>query len=177
MFEKFQSLAKGSQTLIILTGVLLLYGYLCRLIGLYFFWESKYIGWSLVAITIIFLVRERIQSKKLQERKATSEKVAIGLMIFVLSIQALLLVVIPQLGAYQIAKHYLQTDKSVSDEIGEVNSIILIPMGGYSKSIASTGETGNADLNFIVKGKEKFKDYNIQVVKNENSDWTIVNVR
>lgn len=177
MLEKFQSLTKVSQRLIILTGALLLYGYLCRLLGLYFFWESKYIGWTLLAVTIIFLLRERINLKITQGRKTTSEKVGIGLMIFVFVIQSVLLVVTPQLDAYKIAKQYLQTDKSVTSEVGEVTNIMLIPMGGFSSQTSSAGTTGQADLNFIVKGKEKFKDYNIQVVKQENSDWTIVNIR
>jgi hypothetical protein len=175
MMNKFYSLTKTSQRIIILTGVLLLYGYLCRLLGLYFFWESKAIGWSFVAITVIFLLRERISSKKSQDKKTVSEKVAIGLMILVLTVQAILLIVTPQLDAYKIARQYLQTDKSVSDEVGEVTSIILVPIGGFSKQTSSAGETGQADLNFIVKGKTKFKDYNIQVVKEENSDWIIVN--
>ncbi|MBK8416627.1 MAG: hypothetical protein IPL22_20225 [Bacteroidetes bacterium] len=175
MLEKFQSLTKVSQRLIIVTSVLLLYGYLCRLLGLYFFWESKYIGWTLVAITVIFLLRERISFKKTQGKKTTSEKVGIGLMIFVFVIQSVLLVVTPKLDSYKIARQYLQIDKSVSKEVGEVTSIMLIPMGGFSSQTSSTGTTGQADLNFIGKGKEKFKDYNIQVVKPANSDWTIVN--
>lgn len=177
MLEKFQSLTKVSQRLIILTSALLIYGYFCRLLGLYFFWESKYIGWSLVAITVIFLLRDRINFKKSQERKTTSENVAIGLMIFFLVIQTVLLFVIPQLDAYKIARQYFQTDKSVESEVGEVTSIILIPIGGFSSSTNSAGTTGEADLNFIVKGKTKFKDYNIQVVKEENSDWKIVNTK
>jgi len=177
MLEKFQSLTKVSQRLIILTSALLFYGYLCRLLGLYFFWESKYIGWSLVTVTIIFLLRERINLKKTQGRKTTSENVGIGLMIFVVVIQVVLFVVTPQLNAYKIARQYLQTDKSVTSEVGEVTSIMLIPMGGFSSSTSSVGTTGQADLNFIVKGKTKFKDYNIQVMKEANSDWTIVNTK
>lgn len=177
MLEKFQSLTKISQRLIILTSALLLYGYFCRLLGLYFFWESKYIGWTLVAVTIIFLLRERINLKKTHGRKTTSEKVGIGLMIFVLVIQFVLLVVTPQLGAYKIARQYLQTDKTVASEVEEVTSIMLIPMGGFSSQTSSAGTTGQAELNFIVKGKEKYKDYNIQFVKQENSDWAIVNIK
>lgn len=177
MMNKFFSLTKTSQRVIILTAVLLLYGYLCRLLGLYFFWESKYIGWSLVCVAVIFLLRERMQSKKLQEKKTVSEKVAIGLMIFLLTVQAIMLIVIPRLDAYKIAREFLETNQFISDAVGEVTSITFIPMGGFSSTKNSAGETGQADLNFIVKGKSKFRDFNMQLVKEVNSDWIIVNVR
>jgi hypothetical protein len=173
--NKFETLSKTNQRLVILTSVFLLYGYLCRLLGIYFFWESKTLGWTLLIITVINLLRQRIKDKKSQAKKTLSENIAIGLVIFVLLVQSILFIVIPQTDAYKIAKEYLQTDKSVSNEIGEVASVFLVPTGGISIQSSSAGQTGQANLNFIVKGKTKFKDINIQVVKEVDSNWTIVN--
>ena len=173
--DKFQTLTKTNQRLVILTSAVLLYGYLCRLLGIYFFWESKTLGWTLLIITVINLLRQRIQFKKSQDKKTLSEKIGIGLAIFVLLAQTILFIVFPQTDAYKIAKQYLQTDKSVSNEVGEVTSIFLVPTGGISIQSSSAGQTGQANFNFIVKGKTKFKDINIQVVKEVDSNWTIVN--
>ena len=177
MIEKFRSLRKSSQRLLILTIVLLLYGYLCRLLNVYFFWESKAIGWSLVCLSVIFLMRERLQFKKSQEKGTVSERIAIGLMIFVLSVQALLFIEVPHLDAYKIARLYLQTDKAIVNKVGVVKSISLIPLGGFEISTTGGGESGKAEFNFIVKGESKFKDFRVFLYKEESSDWRIVYVR
>lgn len=59
-----------------------MYGYLCRLIGLYFFWESKTLGWVLFWLTVVFILRDRINGKELQNKKTIVEKIGIGLSIF-----------------------------------------------------------------------------------------------
>ena len=130
---------------------------------------------TLLFITVISILRERIQFKKSQEKKTTSEKVGIGFVVFIFLIQMVFIFVFPQTDAYKIAKHYLQTDKSVSNEVGEVTSIFLVPVGGMSIQSSSAGQTGEANFNFIVKGKTKFKDYSIQIVKEVDSNWAIVN--
>lgn len=172
--DKFNELPQTIKTLIILTGVLLVYSYLCRLLGLDFFWESKIIGWTLLLVTIISLLRQRIQTKKSQQKKTLSENIAIGLLIFILIFVCSWFVFVPQTDSYKIAKQYLLTDKEISNEVGEVNSIVLVPVGSISISTTSAGTTGQAQLSFIVKGKQKFKDITIQLYKDANSDWTIV---
>ncbi len=172
--DKFNKLPQTIKTLIIITFVLLIYSYLCRLIGLNFFWESKILGWSLLLVCIISLLLQRIQTKKTQEKKTLSEKIAIGLVSFILLVVSIWFVLVPQTDSYKIAKEYLITDKEISNEVGEVNSIVLVPVGNISISTTSEGTKGQAQLSFIVKGNNKFKDITILLNKNINSDWTII---
>lgn len=172
--NKFKLLSNTNQKLVIVTAIILVYGYLCRLLNLYFFWESKAIGWTSLFITLIFLLRQRISWKKTIDRKTISEKIGIGLLTFVLIIQTIIFFATPQTDAYKTAKEYIKTDKSISGEVGEVIGIVLLPYGGISVSSSSQGEQGQADLNFIVKGTKKFKDYNLQVEKNLDTKWTVI---
>jgi len=69
---------------ILLTGsALTIYDYLCRVVGLYFFWESKYIGWAIILIGTISFLMNRIKIKKVQKRKTILEKIGVGISIFV----------------------------------------------------------------------------------------------
>ena len=114
-----------------------------------------------------------IQTKKAQDKKTTSEKIFTGILLFVITFTFGWFILVPQMDSYKVAKEYLLTDKYISNEIGEVSSIVLLPAGSISTSSRSAGTTGQAELNFIVKGKLKFKDINVQLYKKVNSDWTI----
>ena len=175
--KEFDKLSKLNKGLVWLTIAFLIYGYLCRIIGLYFFWETKTIGWTLLFVTIISILIQRIKTKKIANKKTLSEKIFIGIIVFILLIQSIIFIVTPQTDAYKSAKQFLMTDKNIANEIGEVNDIFLVPVGGMSMSSSSAGQTGQADLNFIIKGKNKFKDINLQLTKELETNWTIIETK
>ena len=172
--KEFSKLSIINKALVILTSVLLFYGYLCRTIGLYFFWESKTIGWELLLITILSLLIIRIRAKKIINRKTLSEKILLGLIIFILLVQCGIVLTFPKSDAYKAAKQIIMTDKSMSREVGVVYDISILPIGQIRTTSNSSGETGIADLHFIVKGKHKFIDFDIQLIKTIDSDWTFI---
>lgn len=175
--KEFYKLSKLNKCLTKLTIAFLIYGYLCRIIGFDFFWESKTIGWTLLFATIISILIQRIKTKRFANKKALSEKIFIGLTVFILVIQSIIFIVTPQTDAYKFAKQFLMTDKAISNELGEVYAIFLVPVGGMAMSSSSAGQTGQADLNFVVKGKNKFKDINLQLTKEFDTNWTIIETK
>jgi hypothetical protein len=163
---------------VLLAGlILILYGYLCRQIGLNFFWESKSIGWTLLYIGAIgFLVR-RIKIKKTEKKRTLLEKIGIGILIFILLIQAGLIAMLPFTDAYPIAKAYLVNDAKLKNEIGNITGFGLTPSGGIQEKKDASGEYGSVTINFIVKGDKKFKDVTIYVVKNPDSpEWKVLGI-
>ena len=162
-----------TRTFIIATVAFLLYGYLCRLAGLYFFWESKTIGWTLFWITVIFILRERIKSKKPQKKSAIPEKIGIGISAFVVLLKGVLFFAIQQTSAYDKALIFINESKTVQNEVGIVKSVFLVPFGGMSMSSGSQGTEGQADLNFVVKGSKKYIDLNLLMEKELEGDWKI----
>jgi hypothetical protein len=165
------------RTKILLTSglILIIYGYLCRSVGLYFFWESKSIGWTLLLIGIIKFLSDRIKLKKADKRKYLLEQIIIGVICFVFLIQAILLTVIPFSDAYTVAKTYLQNNNDIKNEVGAVTGFGLIPTGGIQKSTDSQGESGNAAITLTVKGDKKFKDVIIYLVKSPDTTAWVVN--
>ena len=177
LMKEFDKLSKLNKALVSLTIVFLIYGYLCRIVGLYFFWESKTIGWTLLFVTIISILIQRIKTKRLVNKKTLSEKIFIGITVFILLVKSIIFIVIPQTDAYKSAKQFLMTDITIADEVGEVHDIFLVPVGGMAMSSSSAGQTGQADLNFIIKGKNKFKDINLQLTKELETNWTIIETK
>ena len=91
--------------ILLLAGIAFtLYGYICRAAGIYFFWESKYIGWSLLFLGTITFLLSRVKRKKSQGRKSLLEKILIGILVFILSLQVVLVIVFPNTKAYLVSK-------------------------------------------------------------------------
>lgn len=160
------------------TGLIItIYGYLCREIGLYFFWESKSIGWILLFIGVIGLLSDRIKLKKNEKKNTVFEKIMIGVIIFILFIQTILISVIPFTDAFTTTKTYLMNNEKLKLEIGNIIGFGLIPAGSFQKTIDSSGEYGNASISLTVKGDRKYIDITVYVVKETNNPvWKVTEI-
>ncbi len=171
--KHFNSLSGITKKIIVATIAFLLYGYICRLAGLYFFWESKTIGWTLFWIAAIFILRDRIKHEKLQGKKTVIEKIGIGFSVFVILIKGVLFFATQQTTAFESATNFIKANPVIKAKVGKVNSIFLVPLGGMSMTTNSQGSAGQADLNFIVKGSEKYIDLNLLMNKDRETGWQI----
>lgn len=167
------SFSNITRILIITTVALLSYGYLCRSFGIYFFWESKTIGWTLFWIVIIAILLDRIKDKKLQNKKTLPEKIGIGFTVFVIIVKSLLFFVMPQTSSYKSALNFINTNQSIRNEVGTVNGIFLIPLGSIAMTTNEQGSARQADLQFVVKGSKKYIDLNLLMIKDLNTNWEI----
>ncbi len=169
-----KNLSKFTRVVLAVGLVLLLYGYLCRLAELYFFWESKAIGWALLFIGLIGLLADRIRLREEKDKTAILEKIGIGVIVFILLIQTILISVTPFTDAYSVAKVYIQGNEQLNNEIGSVQGFGVMPMGGVEKTTDSNGTYGSATINLIVKGQRKFRDVTVYVVKYaDQDDWIV----
>jgi hypothetical protein len=170
-------LSKFTRFTLAIALVLLLYGYLCRAVGINFFWESKSLGWSILLIGLIGLLSDRIKVKAEHDQKTLLEKIGIGLLVFVLLIESILMAVIPFSNAYEAAKRHVKNNEALQTELGPIHGFGIIPTGAISKSSGSSGEYGNAEINLTIKGEKKFRDVVVFVVKTADSpDWKVVSL-
>ena len=173
--ETIKQLNKFTKTVLILGLTFILYGYICRQIGLYFFWESKSIGWTFFFIGIIGFLSNRIKIKTNEKKKTLLEKIGVGIIIFILVVQTVLISVISFTDAYSVAKLYIQNDVNLKNELGNITGFGLTPIGSIQKTSDASGDYGSATINLTVKGEKAFKDITIYVVKNVDSpDWKVV---
>jgi hypothetical protein len=168
------SFSASTKAFILVTLAALAYGYLCRLLGIYFFWESKTIGWTLFWVAIIWILMDRIKAKKLQNKATVLEKIGIGLSIFVILIKGILFFSIQQTDIYASALTFVKQDKDVRDQVGDIKGIFFVPFGGFSMSSGPQGTQGEADLHLIVKGQKKYIDLNLLMKKELDTDWKIL---
>jgi len=171
----FKQLNNLTKTALVAGLVLMIYGYLCRLTDLYFFWESKSIGWVLLFAGVIGFLLTRIKTKRAVKKNTLLEKIGIGIIAFSLLVTTGLVAIMPFTDAYAATKKYLTNNQALKSEVGNIKNFSLLLTGGIQKTSDSSGEYGNATINLIVKGDKKFKDVALYVVKTADSpEWQVM---
>jgi hypothetical protein len=160
-----------TQTLAVLTATILLYGYACRLLSIYFFWESKSIGWTIFWLLIIFICRDLVIEKRRLKKSALAEKIIVGLSVFVILVKSLIFFATRQTSVYAYAINFIRSDASVKGRVGAVRDVFLMPVGSIAMQTGPDGEAGSAELHFIVKGVDRYEDLNLILDKEVSTDW------
>lgn len=155
-----------------------IYGYLCQAAEIYFFWESKPIGWALILIGFIGLLSDRMRQKSNKNQKSLFEKLGIGVIAFMLFMQVVLIAIIPNTDAYTVAKEFIENNEVLTSKVGVIEGFGLIPMGGIQKATNSEGTSGSATINLIVKGQKKYQNITVFVVKYaDQPDWVVEGIK
>lgn len=177
MTDILRQINRSTKTVLVIGLTLLLYGYLCRLIDVSFFWESKTIGWTIVFIGLILSFLDFHRKPSATKRNKIILKISIGLIAFILILQTILICVIPFTDAYAVAKNYLTNDADLNKEIGTIKGFGLIPVGQIQKTMGAAGEYGNATFNLIVKGDKKNKDVTISLaLYSDQKAWEVTDL-
>ena len=170
-------LTKTTKSIFFLSFTLLVYGYVCRIFNLYFFWESKTLCWVSFFIALICFLSNRIRFKKLQQRRTVSERIGIAILVFILFVQSMLFIIIPKSEAFYTARQYLLKSKEMEKEVGELNSLFSMPAGTISTTSTAQGYAGETELNLTLKGSKKYKDITIRLTKEVTSNWIVNQVQ
>lgn len=153
--------------------LLILYGYLCRAVHLYFFWESLTVGWELLLVGLIILLFGLIKQKKRAGRKYIWEGIGAGLLIFYIIVQVILYIALMNSDAYQAARTWLSHNDAIRAETGNIDRMVLIPAGQFSGSSNARGTAGSATIEILIKGDKKFKDLTLYLDKQVDTDWKV----
>lgn len=152
---------------------LIVFGYLIRIFDLYFFWESKPLGFALLLVFLAIFLRKDITTRKSQKLKNIWSHIGFWLIAFILFVKVLMLVILPNSDAYDAAKIYLKTNSDLEAEIGEITGHTILPSGSIQITTDSNGTYGSAAISLIIKGENKFIEQTIYLNKTPNEDWTV----
>lgn len=159
----------------LITGLILVaYGYLCRAINIYFFWDSKVIGWFFLFFALAGLLFSLYRSRKSEGKKTGWVKIGIGFVLLGLIISPIVIFIIKTSDAYQTAIEYLKTDTEIKNTVGNIRGFGLIPTGQVEFSTTNGVESGNAIFNITIRGDKKNKDIVIALEKTPETMWTVV---
>ena len=175
MLNKWHLLNIYTKMVLIAAVLLICYGYLCRSLHLYFFWESLPIGWELLLLGGILVLLQVIKIRKKEGSKAMPLKIGLGLLCFIGLVQLIVSGFILNSDSLVAAKQHLRDDKSVQLKVGTPQSFVLLPAGGISQSTSSEGTVGSAEIHLIVKGTMGITDAVLLVERQlGDKEWKVV---
>lgn len=172
--EYLNFLSLRTKVLIIVTALFLFYGYLCRFAGIYFFWESKSIGWVFFFVALISFLLDRIKKEKARKGKAVGEKIGIGVQVIVIVTKVAIFFAVPYSDTYAKAIDYIRVNQTIQSKTGAVRDIFFVPYGNLTERHTPNNVAARADLHFVVKGADKYIDLNLLMGKDVDSDWEIL---
>jgi hypothetical protein len=173
MKELFQNLKLFTKIVLMVGLCLTLFGFVVKKAGVYFFWESSWIGNTILLIGLGSLLIDWKNFRKSKSQKTVWNKIGIGIVIFILTVKTIIAIILPRTEAYEIAKTHVVNNAEIIDEIGQVQNISFIPTGGIQVTTDSNGKYGSATVCFILKGTKKHRTVTILVNKYPDTDWLV----
>ena len=168
---------KLTKPLFIIGTVLLVYGFICRLADIYFFWDSKTIGFYILLLALLGYLFSLYRKRKLQLKKTIWVKIAIGFLSLLLVMVPIVLGVMMNSDAYKAAKSQIRINPSIQQKIGKVKGFGILTTGQINtKTINGTLISGEALFSFTIKGEKKFVDATVTLTKDADNNWRIISI-
>ena len=157
--------------------ILLMYGYLCRILEIDFFWDSKIIGWIVLFIALLSYWAD-LRKKRIRHGKGVIwVTIGICVLIFGLVLLPVVVLLLRTSDAYNTALEYLKSDSNITEKVGIVRGFGLIPTGSVHTTTFNGVESGNATFEIVVRGERRYMDVKIDLEKAPDSLWKVTYLR
>lgn len=151
-----------STMIIFLIGIpLLIYGYLCRLLSIYFFWDSKHWGWILIAIGVMgFLIDQRIQ-RTAQKKSIFLVRLGVAIMVIMFATAVSANLIIKGSAAYKNIVADIKRSGQFKSEIGDIRGFGLFLSGLSLNTIKNSLNGGPVKFIITVRGTKGHRELEI----------------
>ena len=148
------------------------YGYLCRRLKFYFFWESAPIGWGALFAMIAFWLFSRIIDGQ-NDPYRFFKLIGLGIILLIWIVQFIFLTIVRKHRLFLMGKDVIHFAPEIRSLVGPVRSTAFIPWGAISSSRKGNETNGVAQLSFVVKGAHVFLDVDLIFTRKEKSIWEV----
>ena len=156
--------------------LLLIYGYLCRMFSLYFFWDSKYFGWiGIMSGLLLLLIDIRITRVRLKQN-IFFVRVFVAVIVIFLGLEASAIVWLKTSTAYHNLKESINTDEAMKAEIGEIRGYSLIP-GINILDIITALESESLAFRITVRGERAYKELEVTIERSTALEWRVSSIK
>src|SRR6185436_14000963 len=115
------NLMSTATKVVFLFGIfLLIYGYLCRFLHIYFFWDSKYFGWIGVISGILLLLIDIRMARIRQRQNIFFVRFFVAVIVIFLALEASAIIWLRTSSVYDEMKELVGRDDVMRAEIGGI---------------------------------------------------------
>lgn len=158
-------MSTSTKVLFIIAFLLLIYGYLCRLLNIYFFWDSKHFGWIMLATALMGFFIDLKKILEAQKKNSFLPQLFIGVIIVAFGIAGGGILLLNSSKAYQDEIESIKIDESLKSEFGDIKGVGLFPSGLEFLNFAYNVNSGPATFIITVRGSKVIKDVEITLYK------------
>ena len=156
--------------------LLLIYGYLCRLFSIYFFWDSKYVGWlGVLSAVLLFLIDIRMARIR-QRQNIFFVRVVVAIIVIFLALEGSVIVWLKTSTVYDEATELIRSDDMIKTQVGDIRGFSLIPGINIINIInAPSSET----LTFVItiRGNRAYKEMEITIERTTPITWSVTSTK
>lgn len=166
-----------STKVIFIIGILLLiYGYLCRFLNIYFFWDSKYFGWIGIISAVLLLLIDIRMARLRQKQNIFFVRLVVAVIVIFVAIEGSAVVWLKSSTAYEGLTESIRTDEVMKAEMGEIRGFGLIPGIDIIDIIKALS---SESLTFVVtvRGQKAYKELEVTIQRTTPVNWTVVSSR
>lgn len=161
---------------IFLIGILLLvYGYLCRFLSIYFFWDSKHWGWIMIFSGILSFLIDQRQARLARRENIFFIRFLIILIILLFAAVGSAIISLKVSPTWARAAELIRLDGAIKNDVGDVKGLSLFLTGPeILKTLYST--SGTSSFIVTVRGEKKHRDVEVSLIKSGSPLWGISSI-
>ena len=158
-------MSTSTKFIFIIAFLLLIYGYFCRYLNIYFFWDSKHFGWIMLATALMGFFIDLKKILEAQKKSSFLPQLFIGIIIVAFGVAGGGILLLNSSKAYQDTIQSIKTDEVIKSEMGTIRGIGLFPSGTGFLDFAYTVSRDPSTFVITVRGSRTIKDLEITLYK------------
>ena len=158
-------MSTSTKVIFIIAFLFLIYGYLCRLLNLYFFWDSKHFGWIMMATALMGFFIDLKKILEAQKKSTFLPRFFIGVIIVAFGIAGGGILLVNSAKPYQVEIENIKIDGVLKSEIGDFKGVGLFPSGPGFLDFAYKLNRDPSTFVITVRGSKATKDVEITLYK------------
>ena len=158
-------MSTSTKVIFIIAVLLLIYGYLCRLLNIYFFWDSKHFGWIMMATSLMGFFIDLKKILEAQKRSSFLPRLFIGVIIVAFGIAGGGILLLKSSKVYQDEIENIRINEPLKSEIGNFRGVGLFPSGTGFLDFAFNVKPGPYTFVITVRGSSAIKDVEITLYR------------
>ena len=151
-------MSTSTRVIFIIAFLLLIYGYLCRLLNIYFFWDSKHFGWIMMATALLGFFIDLKKILEAQKKSIFLPRLFIGVIILAFGIAGGGILLVHSSRTYQDSIESIKIDGVLKNEIGNIKGVGLFPSGAGYLNFAYNIKPGPNTFIITIRGTHAYKD-------------------
>ena len=160
--------------IVFIIGILLLiYGYLCRLLSIYFFWDSKYFGWLAIISALLLLLIDVRAARIRQRQNIFFVRFFVAILVIILALEASAVLWVKTTSPYQQVSELIERDKALTTQLGDIHGLGLIP-GIRLIDIITFPSSESLTFVITIRGEKVYKEMEVTIARTALTDWSVI---